>query len=157
MKLKSVLFVCLGNICRSPLAEGIARHLSEKNHWNLKIDSCGTSSFHRGEPPHHKSIKIAQKHNIDISLLRSRPINIYDDMDFEIIIAMDSQNKKDILALGFDRNKVFKLGDFGNGEDIPDPYYYKDDEGFAKVYDLIESLLYSMFASYGLHDKPTND
>ena len=61
MKLKSVLFVCLGNICRSPLAEGIARHLSEKNHWNLKIDSCGTSSFHRGEPPHHKSIKIAQK------------------------------------------------------------------------------------------------
>lgn len=149
MNLKSVLFVCLGNICRSPLAEGIARDLNEKNKWNIKIDSCGTSSLHRGESPHIKSIKTAKDYGIDISMQKSRPINVYSDMEFDIIIAMDSQNKIDILSLGFPPNKVFKLGEFGEGQDIPDPYFYPSDEGFKEVYLLIESLLHKMFIYYG--------
>ncbi|RDU67109.1 protein tyrosine phosphatase [Helicobacter didelphidarum] len=148
MKLQSVLFVCLGNICRSPLAEGIARDLCKKNNWNLQIDSCGTSNFHRGESPDSRSIAVAKSHNIDISMLQSRPINVYDDMDFDLIIAMDSHNKKDILALGFPPQKVKKLGEFGNNEDIPDPYYYQNNEGFEKVYNLIESLVSKMFTAY---------
>lgn len=151
MKIQSVLFVCLGNICRSPLAEGIAQDLNRKNAWNLKIDSCGTSSFHRGEAPHVKSVRVAKQHNIDISKLQSRPINVYADMEFDLIVAMDSHNKRDILALGFDSSKVFKLGEFGDGQDIPDPYYYRDDEGFEQVYMLIESLLHKMFKSYGFN------
>ncbi len=153
MKLKSVLFVCLGNICRSPLAEGIARDLNTKNEWGIKIDSCGTSSLHRGEPPHIKSIKIAKDNNIDISKQQSRPINVYSDVEFDIIVAMDSQNKKDILSLGFPAEKVFKLGEFGDGQDVPDPYFYPSDEGFKEVYLLIESLLHKMFKSYGFNIK----
>ncbi|STQ86498.1 low molecular weight protein-tyrosine-phosphatase [Helicobacter muridarum] len=149
MKVNSILFVCLGNICRSPIAEGIARDMSKRNKWDLRIDSCGTSGFHRGESPHKYSISTAKKKGIDISGLKSRPINVYSDMEFNLIIAMDSQNKNDILALGFDKDKVFKLGEFGSGEDIPDPYYYKDDSGFMVVYELIESLLEKMFKHYG--------
>lgn len=145
MKIKSVLFVCLGNICRSPLAEGIARDMSDKNKWNLKIDSCGTSAFHRGEAPDYRSIEVAAKHNIDIKTQKSRPINLYDDMDFDVIIAMDSNNKRDILKLGFPKDKVFKLGDFTNGEDMPDPYYDNKD-GFENTFKLIESLLKNMFS-----------
>lgn len=149
MKVNSVLFVCLGNICRSPLAEGIARRLSDENSWNLKIDSCGTSSSHRGEAPDSRSMAIAKDNGIDISSQKSRPVNLYEDCNFDLIIAMDSQNKNDLLKLGFDSKKVFKLGDFGLGEDVPDPYYYRDDEGFAKVFNLIESLLKKMFDKYG--------
>lgn len=158
MKVKSILFVCLGNICRSPLAEGIAREMCKNNGWNLKIDSAGTSAYHRGEPPDRRSIEVARTHNIDISHLKSRPLNVYDDMNFELIIAMDSNNKRDILALGFPDHKVFKLGDFaldsiesnlGDSKnmasiDVPDPYY-QGKEGFIATYNLIESLLQKMF------------
>lgn len=149
MKLQSVLFVCLGNICRSPLAEGIARNMNDVFKWNLKIDSCGTSSFHRGEPPHIQSIRIAKENGIDISMQKSRPINIYNDVEFNLIVAMDSNNKRDILALGFPKDKVIKLGDFDNGIDVPDPYYCNSDDGFREVYNLIESLLEKMFRYYG--------
>lgn len=147
MKIKSILFVCMGNICRSPLAEGITRSMSEKNGWNLKIDSAGISSFHRGEAPDSRSIAAAKARNIDISTQKSRPINAQSDKDFDLIIAMDSNNKRDILALGFDKNKVFKLGEFNNGEDVPDPYYDAPD-AFNKTYTLIESLLEKMFSKY---------
>lgn len=152
MKLKSVLFVCLGNICRSPLAEGIARDMSDKNAWGLHIESCGTSAFHRGEPPHEYSIQIAKQNGIDISMQKSRPINVYSDMEFDIIVAMDSQNKKDILALGFPKDRVVKLGDFSDGIDVPDPYYCKNDKGFEEVYNLLTYLLEKMFIYYGLHN-----
>ncbi|GAB0172467.1 low molecular weight protein-tyrosine-phosphatase [Helicobacter trogontum] len=153
MKIQSVLFVCLGNICRSPLAEGIAKNLSEKFNWNLKIDSCGISSFHRGEPPHIQSIRIAKANNIDISMQKSRPISVYGDMEFDLIVAMDSQNKRDIISLGFPKEKVIKLGDFDNGVDVPDPYYCDSDDGFREVYNLIEALLEKMFDHYGFCKK----
>lgn len=153
MKLKSVLFVCLGNICRSPLAEGIARNMSDKNEWRLRIESCGTSAFHRGESPHEYSIQIARQNGIDISMQKSRPINVYGDMEFDIIVAMDSQNKSDILRLGFPKEKVVKLGDFADGMDVPDPYYCKDNKGFEEVFNLVAMLLEKMFDSYGLKTK----
>lgn len=133
-----VLFVCLGNICRSPLAQGIAESMSKKH----LFDSAGTSGYHRGSPPCKGSRWVAQKHNISLSHIKSRPVRYPDDNDFDLIIALDSNNQKDLLEMGFEKKKVKKLGDFGfNGLDIPDPYYYVGLEGFEKIFSMIESCL----------------
>lgn len=138
----SILFVCLGNICRSPLAEGIARELAKKEGLELKIDSAGTSAWHINEPPCEKSILIAEKYGIDISSLRGRQINVYSDLDFDLVVAMDRKNYSDILSLGFDKGKVVLIGDFGlQGRDIPDPYHYRDLEGFEEIYKMLKSAI----------------
>lgn len=138
----SILFVCLGNICRSPLAEGIARELAKKEGLKLKIDSAGTSAWHINEPPCEKSILIAEKYGIDISSLRGRQINVYSDLDFDLVVVMDRKNYSDILSLGFDKGKVVLIGDFGlQGRDIPDPYHYRDLEGFEEIYKMLKSAI----------------
>lgn len=133
--IKSVLFVCLGNICRSPLAEGIARHYNQE----LNSDSAGLSGYHRGEKPCKGSQSIALKYNISLEGIVSRPIRYPKDNDFDLIICMDTQNYQDLLELGFCKEKVKKLGDYGfDGLDVPDPYYYVGMEGFERVYAMIE-------------------
>lgn len=145
MRVSSILFVCLGNICRSPLAEGIARDIAAKGNLDIKIDSCGTSGFHEGNLPDERSIKVAKKYSIDITNQRSRPIS-ENDKGFDLIIAMDESNKRDILKMGFLESKVFKLGEFGSkNEDIPDPYYYRDDGGFEIVFNMIYELMIELF------------
>lgn len=134
--IKSVLFVCLGNICRSPLAEGIARHYDPRG----KYDSAGISGYHRGEKPCKGVVVIAKKNDISLEGITSRPIRYPKDNEFDLIVCMDSQNYQDLLELGFSKEKIKKLGDFGfRGEDVPDPYYYIGGEGFAKVFTMIES------------------
>jgi protein-tyrosine phosphatase len=136
--MKSILFVCLGNICRSPLADGIANKIAREKDLILYIDSAGTSHFHKGEPPCENSQKVAKKYGVDISGLRSRPIVPKDLEEFDFVIAMDEQNRKDLLSYGF--KDVYKLGEFGGLEnsDIPDPYYYRGFKGFEIVYEMIE-------------------
>lgn len=137
-KVSSILFVCLGNICRSPLAEGVAREFIKKYNLSLKVDSAGTSGWHIDEEPCAGSREVAKKHNFSIDNLRGRRVSVYADDVFDLIIALDSSNYKDLLQLGFDKSKVKKLGDFGlKGADVPDPYSYKDLEGFEKVYQMI--------------------
>lgn len=132
--ISQVLFVCLGNICRSPLAEGIARHYDKE----MRFDSAGLSGYHRGEAPCKGSKAIAQKYNISLEGITSRPIRYPKDDEFDLIVCMDSQNYQDLLELGFCQSKLKKLGDFGfGGEDVPDPYYYVGMEGFEKVYAMI--------------------
>jgi len=145
--MKKILFVCLGNICRSPLAEGIAKDKAKKLNLDIYIDSAGTSSYHRGEKPCSNSIAIAKKYGIDISSQTSRPINQDDIKNFDIIIAMDEQNKKDLLARGF--HHVKKLGSFAsyNNQDVPDPYYYDGLEGFELVYKMIDECIEDMLSS----------
>ena len=136
--IEGILFVCLGNICRSPLAEGIARHISQKYNLNLRVDSAGTSGWHIDEPPCAGSRNIAKIHGLNIDDLRGRRVSIYSDDNFDLIIALDKQNYADLLTLGFEKQKVKKLGDFGlKGADIPDPYAYKDMEGFERIYQMI--------------------
>ena len=145
--MKSILFVCLGNICRSPLAEGIAKKMVKENNLDITIDSAGTSGWHDGEPPHVNSCLIAKKYNVDIANLRSRKITRHDDK-FDLIITMDSNNYNNVLKLGFDKNKVKKLGDYGlNGIDIPDPYY-EDKDGFEKIYIMIAGCIENLLKEY---------
>ncbi|PAF42484.1 low molecular weight protein-tyrosine-phosphatase [Helicobacter sp. 11S02596-1] len=145
----NILFVCLGNICRSPLAEGIARHYVSKLGLEANIDSAGTSGWHDGEPPCEGSINVAKKYGIDISSLRSRKISPYQDDSFDVIVAMDKGNVADLLAMGFVRSKIVKLGAFGlKNADVPDPYHYTDGKGFEAVYAMINTGVKNLLAHY---------
>jgi protein-tyrosine phosphatase len=140
----SVLFVCLGNICRSPLAEGIAREIAQAHQLKLKIDSCGTGNWHIGEHPCENSIKVAKQHGIDISMLVSREITRKDLEEFSLIVALDSSNFYDLQKMG--AKNLCKLGDFGfDGADVPDPYFFDGFEGFEKVYEMIEICVNNLF------------
>ncbi|GLR16889.1 low molecular weight protein-tyrosine-phosphatase [Portibacter lacus] len=135
-----VLMVCLGNICRSPLAEGILK--SKKPDWY--VDSAGTSNYHIGERPDLRSIEIARKYNIDISNQRARQFSREDFAKFDLILAMDSSNYQNILKLArseADKEKVKLILNYaqpGLNMAVPDPYY---DGGFEKVYQLLNEAL----------------
>jgi len=133
-----ILFVCLGNICRSPLAHGIAQKISQDDNLAWEIDSAGTSNWHEGEAPCDNSIKIAKDNQVDISMQRSRPVKKHDIEIFDFVVAMDRQNKADMEAFGF--KNVYLLGDFAGhkGTDVPDPYFFNGFEGFEKIYSMIE-------------------
>lgn len=140
---KSILFVCLGNICRSPLAEGIARKVAKERGLDILIDSAGTSNYHISEPPDSRSIRIGQQNGVDISMLKGRQIS-KSDSKFDLIIAMDRQNYDNILRLKLG-NKVALMGEFGlDGADIPDPYY-GDNQDFKMVYDMLYKAINTMF------------
>ncbi|HMY10515.1 MAG TPA: low molecular weight protein-tyrosine-phosphatase, partial [Turneriella sp.] len=98
--MRSVLFVCLGNICRSPLAQGIFEHQVRQAgiEKDYDADSAGTSGWHEGEPPHGGSIRIARKYGISIERQRSRPVHPKDAEIFDYIIAMDTANRESLLS-----------------------------------------------------------
>ena len=133
-----VLMVCLGNICRSPLAEGIFKDIAGND---FEVDSAGTAGYHVGNPPDSRFIAIARKNHIDISAQRCRQFQIADFRDFDYIFAMDHSNYSNILALAQNRKDQAKVAlllqaaGMGNRE-VPDPYY-GGDQGFAHVFDLI--------------------
>lgn len=137
---KKVLMVCLGNICRSPLAEGILR---SKLTNNFTVDSAGTGGWHAGELPDKRSIQTARERGIDITNQRARKFKKSDFEDFDFIYVMDNQNYKDVLALAESethKNKVqLILEELFPGErvDVPDPYYGGQD-GFEKVFDMLD-------------------
>ena len=142
-----ILFICLGNICRSPLALGIAKEYIKNHNLNIEVDSCGTSSWHIGESPDKRSIEIAKKYGIDISKQKCRQISIYGDANWDYYIVMDENNKRDLIDMGFDKEKIKKIGEFGaNNAYVPDPYKYKDIEGFENVFNMIFSCIENMFS-----------
>jgi protein-tyrosine phosphatase len=136
----SILFVCLGNICRSPIAEGVARKLIEEGGHNITVDSAGTGHWHVGETPCKHSVTVAKNHSVDISKLRARQVKKEDFALFDLIVALDQSNYHDLKALGC--QNLVKLGDYGyNGVDVPDPYFFDGFEGFEHVYMMIESCV----------------
>lgn len=152
-KLKtSILFVCLGNICRSPLAEGIfAAVLAEQEAGDgFLLDSAGTGGWHLGSAPDPRSIAVAERHGLDISWLRARQVSADDFRRFDLIIGMDRANVDDLLRIAPEeaRHRIHLFLDFAEGRtaDIPDPYYGGPD-GFLEVYRMIRS------ASEALADK----
>lgn len=136
-----ILMVCLGNICRSPMAEGI---MKSKLPGGFKIDSCGTIAMHEGEHPDPRAIKAMAAHGLDISRLRSRPIKLKDLETFDRIYCMDLGNYKDVISMARneeERSKIKLLMEasglnYASGE-VPDPYF-GGDEGFEKVYQLLD-------------------
>ena len=133
--------VCLGNICRSPLAEGILQ--SKLNTKDFMIDSAGTSDWHQGKQPDKRSIHIAKKYGIDISGQRARQFRLQDFEDFHHIYVMDNSNYKDIIALApndLAKGKVSLIMNavFENENvDVPDPYYGMEG-GFENVYKMLD-------------------
>ena len=139
---KKILFVCLGNICRSPLAEGIAKDINEKNNLGLSIVSSGTSSWHEGENPCEDSIRVGKLNGIDISKQRARQIRFSDKEMFDYVIAMDASNKEGLEKMGFQNVRL--LGEFANygSIDVPDPYFFDTfDDGIKKVYMMIDQCV----------------
>ncbi|HHD79443.1 MAG TPA: low molecular weight phosphotyrosine protein phosphatase [Epsilonproteobacteria bacterium] len=142
MSKKRILFVCLGNICRSPLAEGIAKAINKEQDLGLTIFSSGTSSWHEGELPCEDSIRVAKLNGIDISQLRARQVKMSDKELFDYVIAMDRSNKENLEKMGF--TDIHLLGEFANygSRDVPDPYFFeKFDDGIKKVYMMIEQCI----------------
>lgn len=139
-KVIRVLFVCLGNICRSPMAEGVFRQLVKEAGLANRIDtaSAGTGGWHVGERPHRGTLAILKEHNIDLGNKRSHQIIHSDLREYDYIVAMDSENVADIQALFGKR--VPRLMEFILDNelplDVPDPYYTG---GFEQVYDLVEA------------------
>jgi protein-tyrosine phosphatase len=144
--MQRILFVCLGNICRSPLAEGIARSIIERKGYAFEVDSAGTSAYHIGEPPCPNSVRVASENGIDISSLRARVVKDEDKTRFDIIVALDRSNKAALEARGFEN--VLLLGEYGGfgGKDVPDPYYFDGYEGFNHVYAMIKTALDDLLA-----------
>jgi protein-tyrosine phosphatase len=143
---KKVLFICLGNICRSPAAEGVFRHLVGKEGMAelIHVDSAGTGGWHEGEPPDPRMIHHARKRGYDLSDLEARQIVAPDDFHtFDYLLTMDKSNHQNVLALDIHKkhhHKVKPLTFFcriHTAEEVPDPYY-RDEDGFEHVLDLIE-------------------
>lgn len=139
-----ILMVCLGNICRSPLAEGVLRHkLNEAGIEDVTVDSAGTSGWHAGEHPDRRSMLNAKTHGVDISKLVSRQFTIRDFDAFDRIYVMDSSNFRDVTAMArtdAHREKVELLLNVkwpGKNMAVPDPYYSGED-GFETVFRLVE-------------------
>ncbi|MGH1338449.1 MAG: low molecular weight protein-tyrosine-phosphatase [Aureispira sp.] len=137
-----VLMVCLGNICRSPLAEGLLRKKVEEVGLNWEVDSAGTSAYHEGNPPDSRSIAVAKKHHLDISAQRSRPLVQKDLDDFDLIYVMDSENYNNVLNLCANEKQATKVRLImnevqpGHNVAVPDPYW--GDDGFEQVYQMLE-------------------
>lgn len=135
-----ILMVCLGNICRSPLAEGI---LKSKASSNIVIDSAGTGSWHAGEQPDERSIAIAKDNGIDITYQRARQFTSRDFQTFDLIYAMDNSNYENIIAQANSDEDVAKVRLILNelypeeNLDVPDPYY-GGKTGFKNVFDMLD-------------------
>lgn len=141
-----VLFVCLGNICRSPLGEGIFLHMARQRGVleRFDVDSCGTGAWHVGERADPRSIAIANKYGIELPSI-ARRFDPRADVDrFDLILAMDRQNERDLLGAGAPEDRVRLMRSFdptldgvsGKDLDVPDPYYGRGD-GFQRVYDML--------------------
>ena len=138
----NILMICLGNICRSPLAEGILKDKT-KEISNIFVDSAGTASYHVGNLPDVRSIEIADKHNINLRDQRARQFSVADFDNFDKIYVMDESNLRDVLSLARnndDRKKVdLILNELENENtnSVPDPYY-GGENGFINVFNLLD-------------------
>jgi len=151
-----ILFVCMGNICRSPTAEGVFTHLVKQRgtHDRFMIDSAGTHAYHVGEQPDTRAQQTARQRGIDLSYIRARKFAYSDFEMFDHILAMDSDNYAILVEACPDKykDKIKLFLDFAPGRserDVPDPYY-GGQNGFEHVFDLVED------ASQGFYSSITN-
>lgn len=140
--MSKILFVCLGNICRSPLAEGIMLHLKKKYDLKIEVDSAGTAHYHIDEAPDPRTIANAKKNGVDLSFLRARQFSRDDFEKFDHIYVMDKNNLKNVLALTKSENERKKVSLFletlhpYKNLEVPDPYY-GNEQTFEEVFQLV--------------------
>jgi protein-tyrosine phosphatase len=132
-----VLFVCTGNICRSPTAEGVLRQLSKKTGVPVHVESAGTHDYHVGSPPDRRALRHAKNRGYDLSAQRARQLRKLDFDEFDVIVAMD-RGHLEILQAHCPPQHRAKLRMLVNGHDVPDPYY-GGAEGFEQVLDMVEA------------------
>lgn len=146
-----VLMVCLGNICRSPLAHGILEREIERLELDWEVDSAGTSGWHNGSQPDSRSIEVARQKGIDISKQKSRLFVREDFENFDLILAMDSSNYTNILQKSTGKNdesKVKLILNYaypGENRAVPDPYY---EGGFEGVFSMLEKAIVKLVEGY---------
>jgi len=142
-----ILMICLGNICRSPLAEGILKHLCAEKKINWEIDSCGTGSWHIGDEPDRRSQAIAIENGIDISKQRARQIKKADLKYYDLLITMDQDNYNTVKKMASEeqKSKIHLLNNFANpgkNEAVIDPYYNALFEPvFKQIYTACEAII----------------
>lgn len=149
MKIR-ILMVCLGNICRSPLAEGILQ--SKVNPEEVFVDSAGTGGYHIGKAPDPRSIAVAQKYGLSIENQRCRKFHTSDFQEFDVIYVMDKTNYDHVVALAVNDEEIKKVKLLLEEVDlpkkqVPDPYYDEDD-GFEEVYHLLEEACEAVAKNY---------
>jgi protein-tyrosine phosphatase len=147
-----ILMVCLGNICRSPLAEGILKDKIKKNHLGWMVDSAGTGGYHIGSTPDKRSIDIAHQNGIDLSDQRARKVRSTDFVEYDLIYAMDSANYQDLLKQALEEEKpkiklILNESYPSSNRSVPDPYY-GGEEGFQNVFDMLEEACESIVKKY---------
>lgn len=136
-----ILMVCLGNICRSPLAEGI---MKSKLPENFTVESAGTGNWHVGKLPDERSISVARKYGLDITDQRARQFQVEDFDTYDLIFAMDESNYSDLIQLAPNEAKAEKVRMMLNDEkDVPDPYY-GGDNGFEDVFAMLDEAAESI-------------
>lgn len=145
MRKISVIFVCMGNICRSPTAEGVFRSLVDARGLTelIEIDSAGTHAYHVGEAPDIRSQQTAEQRGVDLKNIRARQVSAEDIAQFDYVLAMDSDNYVNLLKITSraDQHKVHRFLTFTeefSENDVPDPYY-GGATGFDRVFDMVES------------------
>lgn len=147
-----ILMVCLGNICRSPLAEGILKEKLKRHGLDWHVDSAGTGAYHVGELPDPRSIATARKNGIDITDQRARQIKAQDLHEFDLILTMDQSNQRKVLRLAPNSDlhkKVVPILNYVEEEalkDVPDPYW--DDDGFDYVFQLLDSATDALLETF---------
>ncbi len=148
-----ILFVCLGNICRSPLADGILRRKVKEQNLAIDVDPCGTAGYHIGEKPDSRMIKTAKNRGTDIDFLRARQFSKADFTNFDLIFVMDKENYKNVIRLAENEAQKSKvklvLNEIQANKDleVPDPYY-GGQSGFEHVYDLLDEATTDIIANY---------
>ena len=137
-----ILLVCLGNICRSPMAEGILRDMIKKDGLGWSTDSAGTGDYHVGEQPDKRAMKTMRERGIDISDLRARHLRSSDFEEFDLLLAMDASNLRNMRAVAPNAELAAKaklIMDYAPSHaqrEVPDPYF-GGDEGFVEVYEML--------------------
>jgi protein-tyrosine phosphatase len=135
--MKKVLFVCTGNICRSPTAEGVLRHLAKQMNVAVHAESAGTHDYHVGNPPDERAQRHAKGRGYDLSAQRARQVRRRDFEEFDLVVAMD-RGHLEILQENCPPQHQRKLRMLVSGHDVPDPYY-GGAEGFEQVLDMVEA------------------
>jgi len=149
-----VLFVCLGNICRSPTAQGVLSYLAKRHGVDIAVDSAGTAAYHLGKAPDPRSQSAAFERGIDMSRLKARQVRVEDFYDFDMVFAMDQQNLADLKSLRPDDAKAelsLFLDVYGslNEVEVPDPYY-GGQLGFDRVLDFLFDACENFLQGRGL-------